>query len=188
MIWKAVYCLFSEEHTLMFGTDVLNKKSMVGQVRESFTNGRSQEMEIFLKSINHEISTFCTARSKLAFCITSIQNSAINRVKIKIFKHYSRMTSVLGPGEHTKSIDLERQVTNYGFGLPFHLLFILSIHMVQTELGGVFIYRESLRQTSALLWLGLKHKCIFPFSRIFISFFAKFRVNRPNNPIFSRKF
>jgi hypothetical protein len=44
MVWKAVYCLFSEEHTLMFGTDVLNKKSMVGQVRERFTKGRSQEI------------------------------------------------------------------------------------------------------------------------------------------------
>jgi hypothetical protein len=59
MMWKAVYCLFSEEHTLMFGTDVLNKKSMVGQVRERFRKGRSQEMEIYLKSINSEISTFC---------------------------------------------------------------------------------------------------------------------------------
>jgi hypothetical protein len=43
-MWKAVYCLFSEEHTLMFGTDVLNKKSMVGQVRQRFTKGQSQEM------------------------------------------------------------------------------------------------------------------------------------------------
>jgi hypothetical protein len=31
----------------MFGTDVLNKKSMVGQVRERFRKSRSQEIEIF---------------------------------------------------------------------------------------------------------------------------------------------
>jgi hypothetical protein len=66
----------------MFGTDVLNKKSMVGQVRERFTKGQSQE--IFLKSINSEISTFCksvcSVQASLFF--TFIPNSAINCVKI----------------------------------------------------------------------------------------------------------
>ncbi len=157
MAWKAVYCMFSEEHTLMFGTDVLNKKSMVGQVRERFTKGRSQlsgdifekyqqrnqyllnlvgqvrerfrkgrsqEMEIFWKESTAKSVPFFRvfARYKQAF-FTSIPNSGINCVKIYIFKHYSRMTSVLGPGKLTKSIDLERQVSNSDFCVPFHLLF-----------------------------------------------------------------
>ena len=167
----------------MFGTDVLNKKSMVGQVRERFRKGRSQEMEIFWKESTAKSVPFFRvfARYKQAF-FTSIPNSGINCVKICIFKHYSRMTSVLGPGKLTKSIDLERQVSNSDFCVPFHLLLFCYRSTWFRQSLEEYVFRESLRQTRALLWLGLKQKFIFPFSRIF-----KFRVNGPNIPIFSRK-
>ncbi len=130
-------------------------------------------MEIFLKSINNEISTFCTW-------------SAGQPRKNQIFKKYSRINQVWDLANLPKVLVWKDKLLNMILVNCFICYYFLSIHMVQTKLGGVFIYRESLRQTSALLWLGLKQKCIFPFSRIFI-YLCKFRVNRPNIPIFSRK-
>ncbi len=158
----------------MFGTDVLNKKSMVGQVRERFRKGRSQEMETYLKSIHSEISTFCTL-------------SASRPRKNQIFKNYSRITFVCDLVNLSKVLVWKDKL------LIMILVYLFTCYLFYRSTW----FRQSLEEYICILGVTQTDKCSplasvetkmhFSHFHEFSSLFAKFRVNRPNIPIFSRK-